>query len=409
MAESIRAVFNTNAQALRFLPDEGEPFSIRDWITDEKKPGSILFVTSNYVDLPMNRALLTLWMDLAINRLMTLPRTRSLRTWFMFDELGALHKLPAIENGLQTARAFGGAMILGIHSFEKLVEVYGEQGARNLASLARSKLILATADLDTAEQCARYIGNREVRQMDEAYSYGYNNTRDASTLTPRKQVEPLVIADDITNLPSMHGFAKFPDGFPAARILLEWKDYPQIAQGFMSRSDVQPVRSRRGEEAFEEDGAGEAGGRDGAGQIVEEVAETGNLAKDMAARSLAAEAESEDAAARHAAQRLEDRGDQMSPAVHAADKAQAIRGAGEEQSVVTRDREERDERPGEGARAPQVEDQTLVELRQAFHPGRDDDGMDMGISPMLSGAAVRHEPGAANYFATTDYLPVEGS
>jgi type IV secretory pathway TraG/TraD family ATPase VirD4 len=73
----------------------------------------------------------------------------------MFDELGALHRLPAIENGLQTARAFGGAMILGIHSFEKLIEVYGEQGARNLASLARSKLILATADLDTAEQCAR--------------------------------------------------------------------------------------------------------------------------------------------------------------------------------------------------------------------------------------------------------------
>ena len=32
MAESIRAVFNTNAQALRFLPDEGEQFSIREWI-----------------------------------------------------------------------------------------------------------------------------------------------------------------------------------------------------------------------------------------------------------------------------------------------------------------------------------------------------------------------------------------
>src|SRR3546814_7851062 len=63
------------------------------------------------------------------------------------------------------------------------------EGSVLLASLARTKLILATADLDTAEQCARYIGNREVRQMDEAYSYGYNNTRDASTLTPRKQVE----------------------------------------------------------------------------------------------------------------------------------------------------------------------------------------------------------------------------
>lgn len=382
MAESIRAVFNTNAQVLRFLPDQGEPFSIRDWITREKKPGSILFITSNYVDLPMNRALLTLWMDLAINRLMTMPRTRDLRTWFMFDELGALHRLPAIENGLQTARAFGGAMILGIHSFEKLVEVYGEQGARNLASLARSKLILATADLDTAEQCARYIGNREVRQMDEAYSYGYNNTRDASTLTPRKQVEPLVIADDITNLPSLHGFVKFPDGFPAARILLEWKDYPTVAPGFLPRADVRPVQSRRGEEAFGEDSeseGGEAGGRDGTGQVVEEMTDPANLARDLAAHILLAPTE-EDLAdeTQRTARRDPDRQGPASTASHAADRAQMARTNPDEQSPLTRGAEaRRDSDPT--LRGAQVEDQTLVELRQAFAPGRDNDGMDMGI------------------------------
>jgi type IV conjugative transfer system coupling protein TraD len=235
MAESIRAVFNTNAQVLRFLPDRGKSYSIRDWMTGEKKPGSILFITSNYTDLEMNRALLTLWSNLAIHALMSMPRTRSLRTWFIFDELGALHRLPAIESGLQTARNFGGAMILGLHSFEKLIHVYGEENARNLSSLARTKLILAAADLDTAEQCSRYIGNREIRQMDEGYSYGYNSSRDASTLTPRKQIEPLVIPDDITNLPALHGFVKFPDGFPAARILLQWRDYPDVAEGFIRR------------------------------------------------------------------------------------------------------------------------------------------------------------------------------
>ncbi|WP_242121220.1 type IV secretion system DNA-binding domain-containing protein [Sphingomonas lacusdianchii] len=240
MAESIRAVFNTNAQVLRFLPDEGSSYSIKDWITGDKKPGSILFITSNYTDLEMNRALLTLWSNLAIHSLMTMKHTRALRTWFMFDELGALHRLPAIESGLQTARNFGGAMILGLHSFDKLIQVYGEENARNLSSLARTKLILAAADLDTAEQCARYIGNREIRQMDEGYSYGYNNTRDASTLTPRKQVEPLVIPDDITNLPSMHGYVKFPDGFPAARIRLEWANYPKVAEGFMRRGPGKP-------------------------------------------------------------------------------------------------------------------------------------------------------------------------
>lgn len=380
MAESIRAVFNTNGQVLRFLPDEGEPFSIRRWITTDKAPGSILFITSSYEDLVLSRPLLTLWMDLAINSLMSMPRTRSLRTWFMFDELGALHRLPAIQNGLQTARNYGGAMILGLHSFQKLVEVYGEEGARNLSSLARTKLILASGDMKTAEECSAYIGNREVRQMDEAYSYGYNNTRDASTLTPRKQVEPLVLPDDIMNLPAMHGFVKFPDGFPAARICLDWRDYPESAPGFVPRPDVRPARTRRGEEAFEEeDGAGEAGGRDGALQVVDEVSEATNLARDMAARILSAEVEEVDHAGARAAQRADDRDEQTTPQAAAADKAPVARSGAEGQPVSARERDDRRDGQRHGQGAPQVEDQTLIELRQAFHSGRDDDGLDMGI------------------------------
>ena len=295
MAESIRAVFNTNAQVLRFLPDEGRTYSIKDWMTGDKKPGSILFITSNYTDLEMNRALLTLWSNLAIHSLMTMPKTRSLRTWFMFDELGALHRLPAIESGLQTARNFGGAMILGLHSFDKLVQVYGEENARNLSSLARTKLILAAADLDTAEQCAKYIGNREIRQMDEGYSYGYNNTRDASTLTPRKQVEPLVIPDDITNLPSMHGFVKFPDGFPAARIQLEWEHYPKVAEGFVPRKPRDPdapATSGRGG-GGKPNGGGEDGGRGESLALSEEEVEPANVANNLAANILSQPTESE--------------------------------------------------------------------------------------------------------------------
>lgn len=235
MAESIRATFTANANVMRFLPEPAkgeEGFSIVRWMTQDVKEGSILFVTSAHPDLILNRPLLTLWMDLAVNALFRMGRTRDLRTWFLLDEVHALHRLPAIEHGLQTARAVGGAFVLGMHSFDKLAETYGENGAVNLASLARTKLVLATADIETAKRCSDFIGNREVRQMDEAYSYGYNNTRDASTITPRKQIENLVMPDDITNLPSLHGFVKFPDGFPAARIKLEWRDYPMVAEGF---------------------------------------------------------------------------------------------------------------------------------------------------------------------------------
>lgn len=259
MAESIRAVFNTNAQALRFLPEGKEAFSISDWIRAGNKPGSILFITASHNELVLNRALLSLWMNLAVHTLMRLPRTRDLRTWFFFDEVHALHRLPAIEDGLQTARGFGGAFVLGIHSFAKLAETYGKEGAQNLASLARTKLVLAAADRDTAEHCSDYIGHREVRMMDEAYSYGYSNIRDAATITPRSEVQPLVLPDDIMKLPSLRGFLVFPEGFDSARIKLTYKDYPKVAEGYVLRAHVEPIEFARDPD---DDAETEGGGRE---------------------------------------------------------------------------------------------------------------------------------------------------
>jgi hypothetical protein len=147
-----------------------------------------------------------------------------------------------------------------MHSFDKLAETYGEEGAINLASLARTKLILATADKNTAEVCSNFIGFREVRETDEAYSIGASRSRDAATITPRTEVKPLVIPDDIMNLPSLHGYVKFPEGFPAARIRLLWRDYPKIAEPFLRKTDMQLaayVPQRGGDE---EAGAGGDGG-----------------------------------------------------------------------------------------------------------------------------------------------------
>jgi type IV secretory pathway TraG/TraD family ATPase VirD4 len=157
--------------------------------------------------------------------------------WYLFDEVHALHRMPAIEHGLQTARGFGGAFVLGMHSLTS--------SPKPMARKARSiwprwpALILATADKNTAEVCSNFIGFREVRETDEAYSIGASRSRDAATITPRTEVKPLVIPDDIMNLPSLHGYVKFPEGFPAARIRLLWRDYPKIAEPFLRKTDMQ--------------------------------------------------------------------------------------------------------------------------------------------------------------------------
>src|SRR3546814_15998478 len=99
----------------------------------DKRPGAILFITSDYEDLELNRPLLTLWTHLSIPRLMSMQRTNSLRTWFVFDELAALKRLPAIETGLQTARHFGGAMPLGLTRDQNMFDSDGEDGHGTLA------------------------------------------------------------------------------------------------------------------------------------------------------------------------------------------------------------------------------------------------------------------------------------
>ncbi len=101
MAESIRAVFNVNAKALKLLPTSGHRFSVRDWIeegahedegTNAKRRGSMVFISARYVDMSVCAQLLTLWLDTAMNTLMTMPRTKDLKCWFFIDELGALHR-----------------------------------------------------------------------------------------------------------------------------------------------------------------------------------------------------------------------------------------------------------------------------------------------------------------------------
>lgn len=236
MAESIRAVFNANAKALKLLPKRGKHFSVREWIESEKRDGGNVFISARYVDMSVCSQLLTVWLDLAMNTLMARDRTREVRMWFFVDELGALHRLPALEKGLQTARNFGGAIVTGIHAYAKLKEVYGENMAMTLSSLARTKLILGTADRETATWCSDFIGHRQVRDMEEGYTYGYNNARDAVSLTSRKHIEPLLLPDQLMNLPRLSGYLKFPDGFPAAPVKLTPVDRVKRAEPFIRRA-----------------------------------------------------------------------------------------------------------------------------------------------------------------------------
>ena len=241
LADSVRAVFNANAQALLYLPATGPRFSIRDWIGEGKDDGAILFVAARYVDLPICRQLLTLWLNSAVNTLMRAKTSRSLKMWFLIDELGALHRLPALEEGMQTARNFGGAFVTGVHTQAKLKDTYGPNAASNLSALAKTKLILANPDPETARWCSELIGNGEVQDMNEGFSFSYKNTRDSVNLSPERHEVRIVLGEEIGSLDPLHGYLCLPGSLPPAPVELEPVDRPTVAEPFIMRADFDLV------------------------------------------------------------------------------------------------------------------------------------------------------------------------
>jgi hypothetical protein len=113
--------------------------------------------------------------------------------------------------------------------------------------------------------------------MEEGYSYGYNNARDAVSLTPRRQVEPLLLPDQFMNLPRLSAYIKFPDGFPAAPVSLIPRSRDRIAEGYIPR-EIPPAKGVKGRVAAsattrksssEADGEHPASNDDGAGKPVD--------------------------------------------------------------------------------------------------------------------------------------------
>ena len=59
------------------------------------------------------KPLITAWLDIAINALLSLPEKTDRRIWVILDELGSLQQLPYLTSALAEARKFGGCFVVG--------------------------------------------------------------------------------------------------------------------------------------------------------------------------------------------------------------------------------------------------------------------------------------------------------
>ena len=235
-ALSVRAMLTANLAAFEFLPDEGKPFSIREWVSDEDRQG-FLFLTSRGDQHASLRGLISTWLEIAVNAMLSLAQDDGRRIWVILDELPTLHQVPSLQPGLAESRQFGGCFVLGVQVASALRDLYGRNGAETISGLCGTRVVLAAPDRDTAQWSADSLGRSEIEEVSEGFSYGANTIRDGVSLTPRRELRALALPSEIMRLANLEGYLKFPGPFPVASIRLKYVKRPASAERFVARQD----------------------------------------------------------------------------------------------------------------------------------------------------------------------------
>jgi type IV conjugative transfer system coupling protein TraD len=238
-AISIRSVITTylkSLQSLSGLEETGKtPFSIRDYLLNDALSGW-LFISSNGEQHKSLKPLISMWIAMASLTLLSLTEDSNRRIWFICDELPSLHKLPLLGETIAEVRKFGGCFLLGMQSFSQLEKVYGRSGAAEIFDLLNTRAFFASPSHQMAQLVSKELGDEEIDDTRENYSYGANSIRDGISLGKNRITRPLVTYPEIMGLDPLSCYLRLPGQFPITKLELHYEKRPVIAPGFIPRT-----------------------------------------------------------------------------------------------------------------------------------------------------------------------------
>lgn len=237
-AISIRSVITTylkSLQSLKGLDNESKPkFTIRDYILDENQKGW-LFISSKGEQHASLKPLISMWLAMASLTLLSLEEDRFRRIWFICDELPSLHKLPLLAETIAEVRKFGGCFMLGMQSQAQLGKVYGRDAAAEIFDLLNTRFFFRSPSHEMAQLVAKELGEEEIEESTESYSYGANSIRDGISVGKHKTKRQIVLYPEIMQLKDMQCYVRLPADYAVAKLNLSFKERKKIACDFIER------------------------------------------------------------------------------------------------------------------------------------------------------------------------------
>ncbi|MGZ0753220.1 type IV conjugative transfer system coupling protein TraD [Kluyvera sichuanensis] len=239
-AISIRSVVTNYAKALRYLQglDDGSkpPFTIREWMTQERYDNSWLFISTQARHRKSVRPLISLWVSLATLMLQSMGENSDRRVWFIIDEATSLQRIPELAETLAEARKFGGCFVLGMQNMAQLVHIYGRELAKSIFDLMNTRMYGRSPSAEMAKVVEEELGNQRKRKIREQNSYGLDQVRDGVSLGKDEVNDPIVDYEQIMRLPNLSFYVRLPGEYPVVRLKLRYRKQAKLHPGIIERN-----------------------------------------------------------------------------------------------------------------------------------------------------------------------------
>ena len=232
----VLAALNMVADTLKLLPRESQTrrrWSASSWARDRR---GWLFLTSTPETRSRLVPLTSLWLDTLVLRLMNRGQASNRAVWFVLDELASLQRLPQLHTAVTENRKSNNPVVLGFQGRSQLETRYGHD-AEAMLSQPATKIFLRTSEPHAARWISDTIGEIEIERMRESRSKGKYGQR---TFGLERQVEPLVMASEISGLPSMRGYLKVEN--LVARLHFPFIELPARQSSFVERPRPEALR-----------------------------------------------------------------------------------------------------------------------------------------------------------------------
>lgn len=217
----------------RFLKDEGELFSIRDWVADDDD--SWVFITTKEEQKEAIKPLISFWISTVIKATMSLPAIHRERMWLCIDEMPTLNKMDDLITSLTNTRKYGLCHLVGLQDFSQLDQTYGKENGSTMISTLQTKLILRVTDSHSAERLSKIIGQMEVDEKNMSRSMGVSDGRDGDSFFSQRRERNVIMPAEIMSLPNMVGYLKIVGDYPITQVKTAYVPHANNALPFVPR------------------------------------------------------------------------------------------------------------------------------------------------------------------------------